>query len=209
MLQPRRRILKPIIAASRLLFSTSSRVSSHIGSTAITIPPYVEFSLPNSPHRSVSIEGPLGIMKVPIPHYMTVTKNGDKAILSVQNPSIKMQRQMWGTTRALIANHITGVTEGHVVVIKLVGIGYRASIERNGKVVSLRIGFSNPIEEPIPPGVKTTCSQPTRIVLEGPNKNAVTQFAATLRKWRPPEPYKGKGIFVGQETIKLKDVKKK
>jgi large subunit ribosomal protein L6 len=119
-----------------------------------------------------------------------------------------------GTVRALLQNHILGVSEGHVCVLSMVGVGYRATIEDKAstvqpaypgqKFVSLKVGFSHPIELGIPQGVVASTPQPTRILLEGVDKRIVTQFAAEIREWRRPEPYKGKGIFVNGETIKLK-----
>lgn len=122
-----------------------------------------------------------------------------------------------GTTRAYLANHILGVSEGHTTILRLVGVGYRAEIISNPTTVSpeypgqqfvnLKVGYSHPIELVVPQGVKASCPQPTRILLEGVEKEVVMAFAAKIRKWRVPEPYKGKGIFVNGETIKLKNKK--
>ena len=119
-----------------------------------------------------------------------------------------------GTTRAYLQNHVLGVSEGHVCILRLVGVGYRATIEKSAVTVSpefegqqfvnLKVGYSHPIELPVPYGVKASTPQPTRILLEGIEKEVVKQFAASIRRWRVPEPYKGKGIFVDDETIKLK-----
>ena len=119
-----------------------------------------------------------------------------------------------GTTRAYISNHILGVSEGHTAILRMVGVGFRATIEPSAvsrqaeypgqQFVSLKVGYSHPIEMPIPLGMKASVPQPTRILLEGPEKEVVNQFAAEIRQWRVPEPYKGKGIFVNGETIKLK-----
>lgn len=119
-----------------------------------------------------------------------------------------------GTTRAYLQNHILGVSEGHTAILRLVGVGYRATVESTATTVSpsypgqqfvvLKVGYSHPIELPIPQGVKASTPQPTRILLEGCEKEVVLQFAAQIRKWRVPEPYKGKGIFVNGETIRLK-----
>ncbi|KAK3080489.1 hypothetical protein LTS18_000864 [Coniosporium uncinatum] len=124
---------------------------------------------------------------------------------------------MWGTTRAYLANHILGVSEGHTAILRLVGVGYRATVENTASTVesefpgqqfvNLKVGYSHPIELPIPNGVKASTPQPTRILLEGVEKEVVMQFAAKIRKWRVPEPYKGKGIFVNGETIRLKSKK--
>lgn len=119
-----------------------------------------------------------------------------------------------GTTRAYVNNHVLGVSEGHVAVLRLVGVGYRASVEQTSKhftpaylgqqYLNLRLGYAHPIDMAIPEGVKASTPQPTRILLEGPDKEVLKQFAAEIRAWRKPEPYKGKGIFVNDETIKLK-----
>ena len=124
---------------------------------------------------------------------------------------------MWGTTRAYLQNHVMGVSEGHITTLRLVGVGFRATIENSALTVSpefegqtfvnLKVGYSHPIELPVPYGVKASTPQPTRIMLEGIEKEVVKQFAANIRKWRKPEPYKGKGIFVDGETIKLKSKK--
>lgn len=107
--------------------------------------------------------------------------------------------------------------EGHSAVLRLVGVGYRATIEDKAatvdpeyegqKFVNLRVGYTHPIELGIPKGVTASTPQPSRILLEGIKKDVVTQFAAEIRRWRKPEPYKGKGIFVNDETIKLKGKK--
>ena len=121
--------------------------------------------------------------------------------------------------RAHLQNTISGVSEGHVCILRLVGVGYRATIESlasattlksktpqydGQQFVNLKLGYAHPIELPIPRGVKASVPQPTRILLEGCEKQVVTQFAAEIRQWRVPEPYKGKGIFVNDETIRLK-----
>lgn len=119
-----------------------------------------------------------------------------------------------GTVRAYLQNHILGVSEGHAAILRLVGVGYRATVESSAqtkspeyegqKFVSLKVGYSHPIELGLPKGVKASTPQPTRILLQGVEKEVVKQFAAEIRAWRKPEPYKGKGIFVNDETIKLK-----
>lgn len=110
-----------------------------------------------------------------------------------------------------------GVSEGHTAILRLVGVGYRATIEKTASTVqaaypgqefvNLKVGYSHPIELGVPKGVKASTPQPTRILLEGVEKEVVMQFAAEIRWWRRPEPYKGKGIFVNDETIRLKSKK--
>lgn len=168
---------------------------------------------------------------------MTLEHNEEtrKATLSVLNREERKQREMWGmsnllipwllplaewslmasgTTRAYLNNHILGVSEGHTAILRLVGVGYRATVEPSAvsvqpeypgqQFVSLKVGYSHPIELGVPLGMKASTPQPTRILLEGMEKEVVNQYAAKIRKWRVPEPYKGKGIFVNGETIKLK-----
>lgn len=137
-----------------------------------------------------------------------------RALVTVEDREVKHQREMWGTTRAYLQNHILGVSEGHTAILRLVGVGYRATVEDTATTVSpeypgqkfvvLKVGYSHPIELPVPQGVKASTPQPTRILLEGIEKEVLMQFAAEIRQWRKPEPYKGKGIFVNGETIKLK-----
>lgn len=147
---------------------------------------------------------------------MTLThdESGKKAFLSIADRTIREQREMWGTTRAYLNNYIMGVSEGHSTILRLNGVGYRALIEKSATTkkptfegqnfVSLKVGYSHPIELPVPKGVKASTPQPTRILLEGSDKEVINQFAAEIRNWRKPEPYKGKGIFVNGETIRLK-----
>ena len=125
-----------------------------------------------------------------------------------------LMRVTIGTVRAYLQNHILGVSEGHAAILRLVGVGYRATIENSAvtkkpeyegqQFVSLKVGYSHPIELGVPKGVKASVPQATRILLEGVEREVVMQFAAEIRAWRKPEPYKGKGIFVNDETIRLK-----
>lgn len=194
----------------------------------MSIPPEVTFNIlqpaarknakfaPSDARRTVEIEGPLGKMSMTIPNfiYLEHDEANRKAFVSVEDKEVKKQREMWGTTRAYLHNHILGVSEGHTAILRLVGVGYRATVENNATTVSpefegqqfvvLKVGYSHPIELPVPKGVKATTPQPTRILLEGVEREVLMQFAAKIRKWRVPEPYKGKGIFVNGETIKLK-----
>jgi len=144
-----------------------------------------------------NIEGPLGSLSLQVPDFIAVDIDtvANKVTVTPQDAQVREQRARWGTVRAMLQNHITGVSEGHVAILRLVGVGYRASIEERpgiGKVVNLKVQYAHPVELPVPEGVTASTPQPTRILLEGPNKEAVTQFAADIREWRKPEPYKGK-----------------
>ena len=119
--------------------------------------------------------------------------------------------------RAVLNNQILGVSEGHSAILRFVGVGFRATVESSASTkqpaypgqqfVSLKVGYSHPIELGVPQGVKASSPQPTRLLLEGTDKEVVMQFAAEIRAWRKPEPYKGKGIFVNGETIRIKSKK--
>ncbi|KAI9769086.1 MAG: hypothetical protein M1840_004437 [Geoglossum simile] len=157
----------------------------------------------------------LGKMVMQLPPFVSVEHDtvAQRAIVQIQDASVRQQREMWGTTRAYVQNHVFGVSEGHTAILRLIGVGYKATIEKtatispeypNQEFVSLKVGYSHPIELGVPQGVKASTPQPTRLLLEGCEKQVVMQFAAKIRAWRVPEPYKGKGIFVNGETIKLK-----
>ncbi|KAL1586553.1 hypothetical protein WHR41_05223 [Cladosporium halotolerans] len=222
----------PSVSAARQCirsFSTTRLCRSKVGGAPLSLPPEVKFNIlaPTAVNagkgvskdelgRTVEITGPLGTMKMNIPAYMSISENSENRTqtLSILDANDRKQREMWGTVRAYLANHILGVSEGHAAILRLVGVGYRATVEKSAvtkspeyegqQFVSLKVGYSHPIELGIPKGVKASTPQPTRLLLEGPEKEVVMQFAAEIREWRRPEPYKGKGIFVNGETIKLK-----
>lgn len=150
------------------------------------------------------------------------------AVVRVANETDKTQRAMWGTTRTLLSNMIEGVSVGFTVPIRMNGVGYRAQLETvkttsdqtaaDGTITPtpttkqqlvLRLGFSHPVILDVPPGIQVTVPVPQRIILQGIDVAQVTQFAANIRKHRPPEPYNQKGVFVGDETIKKKEGKKR
>jgi large subunit ribosomal protein L6 len=182
---------------------------------------------------TVHVKGPLGEMSMDIPPYIHIDQQS-YALSLTEDATDKKQKAMWGaqtsmqtdwrranertgTTRAYLQNHILGVSEGHSAILRFVGVGFRASVEDTAttvtaefpgqKFVNLKVGYSHPVELCIPKGVTASTPQPTRLLLEGSEKEVVMQFAARIRKWRVPEPYKGKGIFVNGETIKLKNKK--
>jgi large subunit ribosomal protein L6 len=116
-------------------------------------------------------------------------------------------RMMWGTTRANVANIIKGVSTGFVKSMEITGTGYRAAVQ--GKNLVLNLGYSHDVVYPIPDGIKITCERPTAVRVEGVDKRLVGQVAAEIRGFRPPEPYKGKGVRYSDETIRRKEGKKK
>ncbi|CAO1637201.1 unnamed protein product [Sympodiomycopsis kandeliae] len=264
------------------LSSPSSALSqvrhSHIGAAPLYLPQTTTFNLlPFPPHpnparplppalnkaRSVLVKGPLGELLVPLHPGVNVEQEviESEEGQSKYNVTINVSKQeadkktksYWGMTRALLQSALIGVTEGHSTYLRLVGVGYRASIENDPSPplnklqksvlpgvrnfytsdeqekhyqntiattsstaggpppqrLVIRLGYSHPVHISIPRGITATVPQPTRIVLKGIDKDAIGLLAASIRRWRPPEPYKGKGVFVGDETIKLKAVKKK
>ncbi|KAF8158288.1 ribosomal protein L6, alpha-beta domain-containing protein [Crassisporium funariophilum] len=200
-------------------FSSTAQVAksvSIIGREPIKFPTSV--TITPTPTQ-VTITGPLGTTAVPLKAYMNI-KFPDQNIMqiSVEQSEEKLQRQMWGTTRTLISNAIIGMTEGYTVPLFLVGVGYRVAMEEdprgtaaggNGKRLNLKLGHSHHIFVPIPSHINAEVASATKIVLSCTDKHLLGLFAAKIREYRKPEPYKGKGVFVGNETIRIKSVKKK
>jgi large subunit ribosomal protein L6 len=123
------------------------------------------------------------------------------------NSDAKQSRAMWGTTRALVNNMVTGVSTGFSVNLEITGVGYRAQVQ--GNTLNLQLGYSHDIPFPIPGDVRITCDRPTVITVSGADRQRVGQIAADIRAYRPPEPYKGKGIRYATETVRRKEGKKK
>lgn len=169
-------------------------------------------------NTTLTVTGPLGKLQLPIKPFVKIDltpaakddPNAENILqVSVQDDGIKQQKAMWGTTRALINNAIVGVSDGYKVYLRLVGVGYRGMLENNDRVLSLKLGYSHPIQMDLPEGVTCSVPAPNRIVLQGVNLQHVTEFAAKVQRWRMPEPYNQKGIFINDETIKKKEGKKK
>ncbi|KAF8908965.1 ribosomal protein L6, alpha-beta domain-containing protein, partial [Gymnopilus junonius] len=174
----------------------------------------------------VKITGPLGTTAIPLKEYMKIEFPQEQTMkISVEDSTEKLQRQMWGTTRTLISNAITGMTEGFSVPIYLVGVGYRVALEEdprgttdggNGRRLNMKLGYSHSVLVPIPSYIKAEVPSATKIVLFCTDKHLLGLFAAKIRGYRKPEPYKGKldfyillGHLCGNETIRIKSVKKK
>ncbi|KAG1785952.1 ribosomal protein L6, alpha-beta domain-containing protein [Suillus plorans] len=200
-------------------FSSSARACvhiSHIGKTPIPIPPNVTIT---QSQTSLQVKGPLGSTSVPLESYMKLAYPQENVLtIAVEDAEVKKQRSMWGLTRTLINNAVVGMTEGFTVPIYLVGVGYRAALEDdprgttnggNGQRLNMKLGHSHNVYVPIPAHIKADVPSPTKITLFCTDKHLLGLFAARIRKWRPPEPYKGKGVFIGNEQIRIKSVKKK
>jgi large subunit ribosomal protein L6 len=173
--------------------------TSNIGKTPIKFQQSVSFK---ATPTSLAVTGPLGTTSVPLEPYMTLGfPTPDTLTLSVENAELKKQRCMWGLTRTLIQNAVTGMTDGFSVPLYLVGVGYRAALEADprgkcegtsGMRLNMKLGFSHPVVLPVPDHIKAEVPHPTKIVLSCTDKHMLGLFAAKVRKWRPPEPYKGK-----------------
>jgi large subunit ribosomal protein L6 len=176
---------------------------SRIGKQPITIPAKVEISIGA---EQIVVKGPLGTLTQATSKDVLVKKDGATLTLEATNDS-QQANAMSGTMRALIANMVKGVDKGFERKLLLVGVGYKAQAQ--GAKLNLALGFSHPVVHDMPEGVKVETPVPTEILLKGVDKQKVGQVAAIVRSYRPPEPYKGKGVRYSDEVIVLKETKKK
>jgi large subunit ribosomal protein L6 len=174
---------------------------SRIGNSPVKLPPKVEVTLAGG---EISVKGPLGSLSKRFGSEVSIEKNGDTLTFKLLDPEANA---MHGTVRALVAGMVKGVTEGYEKRLALVGVGYRA--QAAGDKVNLSLGFSHPVVHKMPKGVKVETPQQTEIVVKGADKQQVGQVAAEIRAYRPPEPYKGKGVRYANEQVTLKETKKK
>ena len=174
---------------------------SRIGNNPIKLPPKVEVTLGTG---EISVKGPLGTLSRSYGPEVAVERNGEELVFKATNDEAGA---LQGTLRALVANMVKGVTQGFEKKLSLVGVGYRA--QAAGDKVNLSLGFSHPVVHVMPKGVKVETPQQTEIVVKGIDKQQVGQVAAEIRAYRPPEPYKGKGVRYVDEQVKLKETKKK
>ncbi|KAJ2539497.1 54S ribosomal protein L6 mitochondrial, partial [Coemansia sp. RSA 1933] len=226
-MHPSTRQIRQLLPTQQLRkFSTTRLVESHIGKTPIKYTNEVKIEhLPEAysttdsrffDKTTLRVKGPMGLRTMAIEPFVKLefVEPKDKGAadaeyqvtVSVANIEEKKQRQMWGTTRALINNCVVGVTEGFSATLRFVGVGYRAGLE-DGKLV-LRLGYSQPIVMEIPEGLTVTVPVPTRVLIKGTDLQQIKLFAAKVREWKKPEPYNQKGIFINDETIRKKDGKK-
>ncbi len=176
---------------------------SRVAKRPVAIEQGVEVSLADS---ELTVKGPKGSLS--LVRHSEVEITNDESGLSVSPRSgSRFSRAMAGTTRSLISNMVTGVSSGFERKLRLVGVGYRARIE--GQKVHLSLGFSHPVEYQVPDGVTVEAPSQTEMIVKGIDKQQVGQVAAELRDFRPPEPYKGKGVRYADERIVLKEAKKK
>jgi large subunit ribosomal protein L6 len=171
---------------------------SRIGNRAIPLPSGVEVVRKGD---EVHVKGPKGGLSQSLPRAIGVEVDDGKVQLTRPDEK-KETRALHGLARALLANMVTGVTDGFVKELEIEGVGYRG--EARGKTLNLLLGFSHPVEMPVPEGLSVSVDGNTKIKVEGIDKQLVGQFAAEIRRLRPPEPYKGKGIRYAGERIRRK-----
>jgi large subunit ribosomal protein L6 len=176
---------------------------SRIGKKAVTVPSGVTANLNGG---TLQVKGPKGTLQLVIDDNVTVAVDKGAVKIDPKNET-KRARAMWGTSRALINNMMTGVTKGFEKKLEITGVGYRAAVA--GKQLQLQLGYSHDVNYPIPEGITIATPKPTEIVVTGIDQRKVGQVAAEIREYRPPEPYKGKGVKYVDEYIFRKEGKKK
>jgi len=176
---------------------------SRVGKHPVAVPSGVEVQISG---RTLSAKGSLGTLRLVVSNEVTAAI-ADGAVTIAPKNETKHARAMWGTTRALVNNMVNGVSKGFSVTLEINGVGYRAAVQ--GSTLNLQLGYSHDIAYPIPSDVNIVCERPTLIRVSGADRQRVGQIAAEIRAYRPPEPYKGKGIKYSTETVRRKEGKKK
>lgn len=174
---------------------------SRIGKQPIEVPANVTITLEG---QSMKVKGPLGELALSYPREIAVVR--EESIIKVSKATeTRRANQMHGLFRTLTNNMVVGVSKGFEKKLQLIGVGYRAAVE--GRELTLNLGFSHPIKMAIPDDIQVKVDENTRITVSGYDKSNIGQFAATIRKWRPPEPYKGKGVKYADEVVRRKEGK--
>jgi len=176
---------------------------SRIGKKPVPVPAGVTVNLAGP---NLSVKGPKGELKMVFVDQV-LAKLEDGALKVDPKDQTKLSRSCWGMSRTMVANMIKGVSEGYSKTLEITGVGYRAAVQ--GKVLQLNLGYSHDVNYPIPDGIEIKTPKPTEIVISGIDKQRVGQVAAEIRGYRPPEPYKGKGVRYFGERVVLKETKKK
>ena len=176
---------------------------SRIGKKPIAIPANVTLTVTG---QTVTVKGPKGELSFTVPEEVAITHEGSELTVA---PAVDTQRArgMWGLSRTLVSNMVHGVTNGYEEVLELVGVGYRAAMK--GSALSMQLGFSHDVDIPPPAGVTFAVPKQTEVRIAGIDKQLVGETAARIRRLRPPEPYKGKGVRYQGETVRRKEGKKK
>ena len=176
---------------------------SRIGKHAIKVPQGVDVKLDG---QTVSVKGKLGQNQVVVPDDLQMVFADGAITISLRNDN-RRARAMWGTSRSNVNNLVQGVATGFSETLEITGVGYRAAV--TGKDLVMQLGYTHEVKYPIPSGIQIVCEKPTTVIVSGYSKQQVGQVSAEIRSWRPPEPYKGKGIKYAAETIRRKEGKKK
>ena len=176
---------------------------SRVGKYPVEIPAGVQVAIAG---RTLSAKGKLGELKLELTEHVEAAVEGNKVTVRPRGNE-RQARMMWGTTRALVANMVKGVSEGYAKSMEITGTGFRAAVQ--GKNLVMNLGYSHDVVYPVPDGIKITCERPTAVKVEGVDKRQVGQVAAEIRGFRGPEPYKGKGVRYSDEVIRRKEGKKK
>ena len=176
---------------------------SRVGSKPVIVPDGVTIILAD---RALTAKGKLGDLSMSIVNQVDINHADDQIVITPKDES-KTARAMWGMQRSLVQNIVTGVSEGFTKELEIQGVGYRAALQ--GKILKLQLGHSHDIDFTIPDGIEIECERPHSIKIKGIDKQKVGQVAAVIRSYRPPEPYKGKGVRYLGEYVLLKEGKKK
>ena len=176
---------------------------SRIGKKAVAVPTGVTVTISG---QTVSVKGPKGQLSWTVAEEIEVKQEGAELVLSKRVDSTRAQA-MWGLSRTLVNNMVVGVTQGYEETLELVGVGYRAA--KKGSALSMQLGFSHEVDVPPPEGISFAVPKQTEIKISGIDKQAVGEIAARIRRIRPPEPYKGKGVRYAGEKVRRKEGKKK
>jgi len=171
---------------------------SRIGKMPVEVPKGVDVSLSKG---TLSVKGPKGVLSLDV--HSEIEVKVEDGVVTVHRPSDQPRhRALHGLVRSLVANMVTGVSQGFSRTLEIVGVGYRADV--SGEGIKVQVGYSHPIEYPAPEGITLECPNQTTIVVSGADKQKVGQTAAEIRAFRPPEPYKGKGIRYQGEQVRRK-----
>ena len=174
---------------------------SRIGKLPVAVPPNVKVEIKG---QKVFVEGPKGKLDFELPRRTSAKLDGGNVVVSRDGEDAEA-KALHGLSRALINNMVKGVNEGFVKKLEIQGVGFKASVQ--GKMVNLVLGYSHPLNYPIPDQIKVKVDENTKVTIEGPSKQLVGQVAAELRSYYPPEPYKGKGVRYSDEKVTRKEGK--
>jgi large subunit ribosomal protein L6 len=174
---------------------------SRIGKSPIVVPAQVKVNVSG---KKISVQGPKGKLEMDLPRRTSLKVEGNQIVLSRDGEDAEA-KAMHGLGRALVNNMVEGVSAGFSKKLEINGVGFKAAVQ--GKVVNLSLGYSHPINYPIPDQIKVTVEDNTKVTIEGPSKQVVGQVAAEIRSFYPPEPYKGKGVKYSDEKVIRKEGK--